>query len=347
MNKIDLYIWANDYSSNTGEGRLARNFISFLQKEYPRSIIKIKTPKREFIIENNKIETNYITQKNNFFYKYLIFIFGIFYLWSKSKNKIVYINYLPLWNFLIFLLLPKKTILGPITGGVNSDKINNLENFVRILIFPIFYKISLFIINFKFKRALFSTNLLKRYVKNKKTQNFFYGYIYNLFNYNKNFSKKKYDLVFYNRNYNSKKNYLVKEIISKLPNNLKICVIGDKYIGNNFINKGYVVHKKVLKFICQSKMAFATSENLLSLFAIDCYNSGVKLIYDKQTLLDNTISNKNSLMINYKNPKESSKTISGQLSLYKFKEDSTFTKFLDKKNYQLRIFLKHYFENNL
>ena len=167
MNKIDLYIWANDYSSNTGEGRLARNFISFLQKEYPLSIIKIKTPEQEIIIENNKIEKNYITQKNNFFYKYLIFIFGIFYLWSKSKNKIVYINYLPLWNFLIFLLLPKKTILGPITGGVNTDKINNLENFARILIFPIFYKISLLIINFKFKRALFSTNLLKRYVKNK------------------------------------------------------------------------------------------------------------------------------------------------------------------------------------
>jgi hypothetical protein len=132
-----------------------------------------------------------------------------------------------------------------------------------------------------------------------------------------------------------------------LPNNLKICIIGDKYRGNNFINKGYVVHKKVLKFICQSKMAFATSENLLSLFAIDCYNSGVKLIYDRRTLLDNTISKENSIMINYKNSKESSKIILNQLSLYKFKEDSTFAKFLNKKKYLLRIFLKHYFENKL
>ena len=31
-------------------------------------------------------------------------------------NKICYINYLPIWNFLIFVVLPKKTILGPITG---------------------------------------------------------------------------------------------------------------------------------------------------------------------------------------------------------------------------------------
>jgi hypothetical protein len=347
LNKVDLYIWANDYSSNTGEGRLARNFISFLKKEYPRNLIKIKTPQQEFLLANSKIEKNYTTRKNNFFYKYFIFIYGIIYLWSKRKNKIVYINYLPLWNFLIFLLLPKKTILGPITGGVKVDKINNLENFFRIILFPIFYRISLFIINFKFKRVLFATNLLKKYIKNKNQKNFFYGYIYNLFNLNRNFYKKKYDLVFYNRNYNSKKNYLVKKIISKLQNNLKICVIGDSCKGNSFANKGYVAHKKVLKFICQSKMAFATSENLLSLFAIDCYNSGVKLIYDKRTLLDNTISNKNSLMINYKNPEESSKIILSQLLMYKFNEDHTFIEFLNKKKYQLRTFLKDYFKNNL
>ena len=29
----------------------------------------------------------------------------------------MYLNYLPLWNFLIFILLPPKTLLGPITGG--------------------------------------------------------------------------------------------------------------------------------------------------------------------------------------------------------------------------------------
>ena len=116
MNKVDLFIWANDYSSNTGEGRLARNFISFLKKEYPRNLIKIKTPQKQFLIANSKIKQNYTIKKNNFFNKYFTFILGIFYLWSKRKNRIVYINYLPLWNFLIFLLLPKKTILGPITG---------------------------------------------------------------------------------------------------------------------------------------------------------------------------------------------------------------------------------------
>ena len=33
------------------------------------------------------------------------------------------INFLPLWNFFCFSLLPKKTILGPITGTTLIKKI--------------------------------------------------------------------------------------------------------------------------------------------------------------------------------------------------------------------------------
>lgn len=348
MNKVDLYIWANDYSSNTGEGRLGRNFISLLKKEYPQSLIKIKTPKQEFLIENNKIEKKYIAQKNNFFNKYFIFIFGIFYLWSKRKNKIVYINYLPLWNFLIFLLLPKKTILGPITGGANVEKVDSLENFIRFFLFPALYKISLFIINIKFRKILFSTNLLKKYIKIKNKKFFFFNYVYSLFLNNVYLIKpnKIYDLIFYNRNYNSKKSYLVRNIILELPKEVKVCVIGDKCVGERFVNKGYISHEQVLKLISQSKLAFGSSENLLSLFAIDCYNSGVKLIYDKNTLKNNFISSKNFLAINYKNSFKSSKFILKELKKYKFKNDHKFIKFLNKKKYKLKTFLNNYFKEN-
>ena len=41
-------------------------------------------------------------------------------------------------DFVIFLILPKKTILGPITGGVYSGRTNNLNLFVRKYFFPIF-----------------------------------------------------------------------------------------------------------------------------------------------------------------------------------------------------------------
>lgn len=345
LNKNKIYIWANDYSSDTGEGRLARNFTILIQNQFPNSLIIVKTPKEKFIFKEYKICKSYIFYKNNFFYKYLWFFYGVFYLWRNRKNKIVYINYLPLWNFLIFLLLPKKTILGPITGGVNVNKIDNLENFVRILLFPIFYKISLHIISLKFRKIFFSTNLLKKYVPKKNRKYFFFGYVYSLF-LNKNYLIKKnkiYDLIFYNRNYNSKKNYLVKNIILELPKELKVCVIGDKCEGESFINKGYVSHHQVLKLISRSKMAFGTSENLLSLFAIDCYNLGVKLIYDKNTLLNNVISKKNSLIINYKNSLNSSKFILKELSKYKFIKDLEFIKYLNNKRNKLKIFLSMFF----
>jgi len=348
LNKVDLYIWTNDYSSNTGEGRLGRNFISLLKKEYPQSLINIKTPKQEFLIANNKIEKKYIAKKNNCFNKYFIFIFGILYLWSKRKNKIVYVNYLPLWNFLIFLLLPKKTILGPITGGANVEKIDSLENFIRFFLFPTFYKISLFIINIKFRKILFSTNLLKKYIKIKNKKSFFFNYVYSLFLNNVHLIKKNkiYDLIFYNRNYNSKKSYLIKNIILELPKEVKVCVIGDKCDGERFINKGYVSHEQALKLIRQSKLAFASSENLLSLFVIDCYNLGVKLIYDKNTLKNNIISSKNFLAINYKNSLNSSKSILKEIKKYKFKKDHNFIKFLNKEKYKLTIFLSKFFKEN-
>jgi hypothetical protein len=137
---------------------------------------------------------------------------------------------------------------------------------------------------------------------------------------------------------------LIKNIILELPKEVKVCVIGDKCEGERFINKGYVSHEQVLKLISQSKLAFGSSENLLSLFAIDCYNLGVKLIYEKNTLNNNVISRKNSLAINYKNSLKSSKSILKEIKKYKFKKDHKFIKFLNKKKYKLTIFLNNFFK---
>jgi hypothetical protein len=128
-----------------------------------------------------------------------------------------------------------------------------------------------------------------------------------------------------------------------LPNKIKICVIGDKFEGVNLFNYGYVSHKKTLKLISQSKMAFGSSENSLSLFAIDCYNSGVRLIFDRDTLLDNIISKKNIILIDYKNYIDSSEIITSTLFNSKFKIDISLNKFLDRKFFLLDKFLRNYF----
>ena len=43
-------------------------------------------------------------------------------------NKTCYVNYLPMWNFLVFLILPPSTLLGPITGGAHNVT-NSILNF--------------------------------------------------------------------------------------------------------------------------------------------------------------------------------------------------------------------------
>ena len=64
-------------------------------------------------------------------------------------------------EFFIFLFLPPKTIIGPITGGANYK---NKFNLVRTVIFPLLFKVSeLFIIVRKYN-LVFSTDLLKKYL---------------------------------------------------------------------------------------------------------------------------------------------------------------------------------------
>ena len=84
MIKKKLFIWVCDYSENSGEGKLARLFIKKLNDEN----------KFKLIFNQKKILKN----------KYISTIQGIIYCWNKylKKEKVCYLNYLPLWNFMIF-----------------------------------------------------------------------------------------------------------------------------------------------------------------------------------------------------------------------------------------------------
>ena len=75
-------------------------------------------------------------------------------------------KYLPLWNTLIFLLVPPNTILGPITGGAHFGNSNYANFFVEILVLH-FLKLSEYIIIFRFNNIIFSTDLLKKNLKRK------------------------------------------------------------------------------------------------------------------------------------------------------------------------------------
>ncbi len=136
--KKKIYYWASDNKENSGKGILALNFLKLLKLKY----------KNYLFININKYK-----YKNNFIYNYLFPFFGVFKLWKHHINneKICYINYLPIWNFLLLILLPKKTILGPITG--TNDK--------NHLIYVILKYLGIFILKVQKKKYYFPIVNLK------------------------------------------------------------------------------------------------------------------------------------------------------------------------------------------
>ena len=114
MKSKKIYYWACDKSENSGEGKLALYFIKDLNKKFITAEIKRPKFKIKFI---NKIIN----------YKYIIPFFGILYCWKYFLNiKSLLHKFLPLWNFLIFLLLPPNSNIGP-TGGAKFIKNSNFN----------------------------------------------------------------------------------------------------------------------------------------------------------------------------------------------------------------------------
>ena len=220
--KKEIYYWACDDSENTGEGILANLFLKNINNYYKNyKLINIRKKKNIFF--------NYGKNYSNFFYKYITPFIGLVYIWKYSinKKKTVYINYLPLWNFLLITLLPQKTILGPITGTIMPRKYQFFLN--------IFKKISIKIILIKYNKILLATDFFKPYFKKQKFKVYSNFILHNFKNKSKNKSKE-FDFVFYYRNYPTKGNEFIKNLVLNLSQlKFKIAIIGDQKIHNKYI----------------------------------------------------------------------------------------------------------------
>ncbi len=281
--KKKIYFWACDIDQHRGEGILGQQFIDLAIKNNNLES-EVETFNKKFFFRKKKFY--YINKKKitklNFFSNYFYPFYGIIKCWINyfKGNKVHYVNYLPLWNFLIFLLLPSRTILGPITGGIYGNKSNFFQFKIRKYIFPIFYRISLFLL--KDKKLLFSTDLLKKFVKEKKYKKVIYNFsLINLREIPK--QKKKYDLIIYFRKHSNKYNEFQSELLKYLSKkNIKIVVIGDHLKINRIINKNNVSRKKALRIIGRSKFALNSPENPLSLFVTDSISNRTFIFYNKK-----------------------------------------------------------------
>jgi len=281
--------WVCDNSYITGEGRLASFFLQDLKKNY-----KIKKIKQTY--------KNAITK-----HRYISPFVGIFYCWIYylKNKKVCYINYLPLWNFLIFLLLPPRTIIGPITGGAQFV---DESFFIRSYLFPIFYKISEIIINKRNYNIIFATELLKNYLSKKTKKKSIFNYIVKKFNYKNKNKKKNIDFIVYYRVHKNKKSLFPYKFIHNLiAAKFKIIIIGDKLKHKKVINYGNISNYNLTKLQAKAKYTIASAENIYSLFTLECITHNMKIIIDKKNKSKIRFYKSSFLKINFENTKELNK----------------------------------------
>tara|TARA_B100000767_G_C19765587_1_gene537333 strand:- start:1981 stop:2868 length:888 start_codon:yes stop_codon:yes gene_type:complete len=286
LTKNLLYLWASDYAENSGEGKLARLFTKYLIKN-----------------DKYKIKLN----QNITYYRYLSPFFGILYCWKYylKKKRVAYINYLPLWNFFIFMLLPPKTILGPITGGAKYSYSNEISFFIRKLLFPLFYKISEYFLLLRSTEVFFSTDLLKQNLSNKLKHKSKFNFLINNMNFKKlNNQNKDIDFLLYYRKHKNKESFFPHQFIKKITlSGFKIDVIGDKLNIKNIKNHGYLKNKDVQKLQSRTKFTIASGENIYSIFTVECLTNGVKILIDKKYYNQAKFLKKEFIITNFKENK--------------------------------------------
>lgn len=311
-----MIIWTCDFRENTGEGKLARLYVQTLKQKNQKKI-KILSPDYDYSIKTNsfkKIKKKKKIDYNSIYSRYIYPIIGCFYSWYYYflGRKFIYVNYLPLWNILLFLFLAPRSQIGPITGSTRSD--NNLLRKV----FPFLFIISVALINLRFKKLILATNNLNDYFvkSNVKIQyNFVKIYLKKI--YKK--KKKKFDIIIYFRNHSNKNYKSLTQIINcLLKKKITICCIGDYLKISGVKNFGFLNNKKALQIISQSKLGINTSENFYTFFMMDCLNNSTLVVCDKNSFFEKRNLNKNILLSNYSKTNITCNKIYNFLSKSKF-----------------------------
>jgi hypothetical protein len=321
LKKSNFYYWASDLRKNSGEGVLGNKFLSDLKKYYNNTAF----------IKISQNHHNYST----FYNKYFLNLFGALKLWKYyfKGYRTVYINYLPIWNFTIFLILPPKTILGPITGSLIYDKQSLLQYILRGILIKILKDISLFIIFFRQKKILFSTELLKSIIPKKKYKICYFNYVFKVFpGFQKKKNKRNIDFLIYNRSHNNRNNALIEYFINNTSEEkFKIIVVGDPINSSYVHNKGYINRNKLLSLLANTKFTFGSSENLYTLFVLDAISKNVTIFCDKNLKKSNILKYKKLFLVNFTSFNKTTNYIVNKE--YKFKNKNIKNNFI-KNNYE-------------
>ena len=322
------FCWVCDFNQTNGEGITAKMFLDYYAKKnrIEHNRIYLRNLSDYTILEDLNSEKNVSATdvKLTFIEKYISPFIGIIYLWFKflSGQKIMYINFLPLWNFILFLLLPPNTVLGPITGSkdYNVDEVKGVESFFRKYLMFFQFRISNFILKIRYKNLIFNTQNLKSFLSKKIIDKSQFNFVFHFYNTTKKKEltlikrDRQIDFLFYIRFYPSKGTNLLVKYINILKQKYKVCTFGEK-TGEDGVEEHGRISSENVKNLCEnSKFAFLSLENFYSLFALDCLHAGTKIFFNKNNEYDRKLIEEDKIYpIDYYDFDNSLKTIENKI----------------------------------
>ena len=170
------------------------------------------------------------------------------------------------------------------------------------MIFPLCYKISETIINYRNFNLIFATDLLKKFLSKKTINKSSFNFIIKNFTYKKNKSLKNIDFLIYYRNHKNKiTNFPVKLIKDLIRYGFKINVVGNKLSIKNVKNYGFIDNKKLQNLQKRTKFTIYSKENLYSIFTLECIANNVLILVEKSKRKKLTFFKNRFLPINFNN----------------------------------------------
>ncbi len=282
QNKYHTYIWACEFNNYSGEGKLSVLYLKYLLENKEIKNYIIESPLNIYTYADLKNLNKVKKQKSTFYFKYITPFIGLFKILKNHylyKKKTVYLNYIPLWNFILFLFLPRKTILGPITGSEFFNSIN-IRSIFRNNVIKFLNLISKFIINVKYSELIFSTNLIKI---NKKNHKYLFQLQYLLKKKKRKKIKKKIYLIFYYRKHPNKYSVYEIDYLKKLiKSGKKVKIVGDFHPELKNYCVGHLSQKGLVNLLDKSKYTISSLENPFSFFVQDAILSNIKVIFHQQ-----------------------------------------------------------------
>ena len=284
-------IIACDLDPRSGEGRLAHLFIEQMGLNNDDNDCLFLTPNTEADISKTTAAPG----------RRLIRYWGVYlWLWLEilkyrrcQQTELFILNYLPVWNFVTFLIIPRSARLAPLTGGppLNSRHLYTtfhhrcIQSVLRNVVLTALSKLSGLIINTRRLNVKPATPFVSKFLEQENSQHFFITTsLTPLKDTSVNQHQNCYDLIAYTNDHPLKNNQLLKNLLPLFAQKkMRVALIAKGNCVKDFSNSACDLYENisrddVAELLEKSNAALICSLEGAGLFAQEAAVLGLKIL---------------------------------------------------------------------